>query len=1304
MQTITKSKGLLAKLKLLAILFAFLLINGESWGQVNISTTTPYTQDFDGIGITATAALPTGWKIENPATERTVTNAYTAVATNTTTYANAYNVAMSTTASNGKYNFGGATATDRAVGGISSSSASKSVNIFLQLTNNGSSAINNFTISYDVERYRNGTNAVGFSIRFYYSTTGLAGSWTEVPDFLTSFVKNNDNIGSTTNPIETKSVTNKTLSQALAVGDNIYLAWSYSVTSGTTTSNAQALGIDNISIIGNGGVSVPTVQASGINFTNATAFGMQINWASGDGANRAVFVKEAAGAITNPVNGSTYTPSSDWNTKGTQLGTSGYYCVYNGTGNSVSLTNLTQNTAYYVQIFEYNGTGASSSYYAATATNNPNNQTTLVATSPLITLTPTSPSLAFGNVIQNVQSAKQTFTVSGANLSNNIEINAPVPFKIKLSTDIAYTQSIILNQVAGNVGNTDIDVIFEPTAIGAKSDILLITSTGAGDKQVSVNGIGIKNEPTNNATGFQATTGTPSYNAIILGWTDATGGIVPDGYLIKGSATSFASITAPIDGTPVADGTLIKNVTQGTGIYEFTGLTGSTTYYFKIFPYTNSGSIINFKTDGTVPEISATTTLQPLPTYTWNVATGNWNTPSSWTPDRTTPLSSDILIFDGVIQANPIVTLDFATPQSIGALRIINNANVSFATSAAARTLNIGYTGTTAPQMEITSGSTLTVSAANAVNINVTTGFIGSISGNIVFQNAAHRLIATDASGITFNSTSTFTAGTGFSGNAFGTTSLNSIIFGSGSTYLAQAGSNPFGATQPNSAVIFQSGSLFKVIGNVTPAFSGRTYSNVEIDAIGLSIASSGTSAVSIDNLTITNGTFNINMTGIPGHSIKGNINVASGASLTFSPSSDGTINLNGASLQSISGSGIIKTNSKSNITVNNTFGININDSLTIGGTLTLTNGVLNLGANITLDATSIIAGTPSVTSMIIPNTYKVFKIFNPTNPINSVILPLGETSKYLPVSLNINSATYDNNNYIGVKMIASKNPLDLSIGNYLNRYWKIESAGITAFSCNTVFQYDVSDIVGNESLILCKNFSANPIGTYDVANVSLHQLTANGITEFGSFGGGEILSTSKTLNLTLLLEGLFNGVDGMNPAQGVDIDGNTVAQFGATIADQIAVELYDPSDLTTPIEIHAPVNLNIDGTCSVDLSPSIQNASYYIVIKHRNSIETWSNPVLFTNSNTSYDFTTNASQAYENNLKSMNGVYVIYVGDPNQDGFVDITDLSDMDNDLTIGTMGYNVYDLNGDGFVDITDLSVIDNNLTSGIYKITP
>ena len=56
----------------------------------------------------------------------------------------------------------------------------------------------------------------------------------------------------------------------------------------------------------------------------------------------------------------------------------------------------------------------------------------------------------------------------------------------------------------------------------------------------------------------------------------------------------------------------------------FTGYAGST-YYYKIFPYTNSGSYIDYKTDGSVPQFSITNANAPsLPiTENFEYATGS---------------------------------------------------------------------------------------------------------------------------------------------------------------------------------------------------------------------------------------------------------------------------------------------------------------------------------------------------------------------------------------------------------------------------------------------------------------------------------------------------------------------------------------------------------------------------------------------------------------------------------------------------------------------------------------------------------
>jgi hypothetical protein len=120
--------------------------------------------------------------------------------------------------------------------------------------------------------------------------------------------------------------------------------------------------------------------------------------------------------------------------------------------------------------------------------------------------------------------------------------------------------------------------------------------------------ITIDPEPTDYPEGFEAAA---TGSSIKLTWTDATGEVPPDGYLIR--ASDQDNIELPQDGIPVendpdlGDGSGAMNISQGLQEYTFTNLQQQTTYYFKIFPYTNSGEFIDFKTDGTTPSATAQT-------------------------------------------------------------------------------------------------------------------------------------------------------------------------------------------------------------------------------------------------------------------------------------------------------------------------------------------------------------------------------------------------------------------------------------------------------------------------------------------------------------------------------------------------------------------------------------------------------------------------------------------------------------------------------------------------------------------------
>ncbi|MHC1775270.1 MAG: FISUMP domain-containing protein [Lentimicrobium sp.] len=181
-----------------------------------------------------------------------------------------------------------------------------------------------------------------------------------------------------------------------------------------------------------------------------------------------------------------------------------------------------------------------------------------------------------------------------------------------------------------------------------------------------------------------------------------------------------------------------------------------------------------------------------------------------------------------------------------------------------------------------------------------------------------------------------------------------------------------------------------------------------------------------------------------------------------------------------------------------------------------------------------------------------------------------------------------------------------------------------------------------------------------------------------------------KTISLTLYLEGLYNtATGGMNQASGRD--------FPATFADEISIGFAQNTFPYTIVYEIDSVLVDRSGVCQFEI-PGNMSGEKYIVVKHRNSIETWSaNPVSIEGTEITYDFTNATDKAFGDNLKLIGSKFCLFGGDVNQDDFVDTGDMSPVDNDGAIYASGYISTDVNGDGIVDTGDMTMIDNN-TSG------
>ncbi|MDX2196761.1 MAG: endonuclease [Cytophagales bacterium] len=143
---------------------------------------------------------------------------------------------------------------------------------------------------------------------------------------------------------------------------NTYVAFHY-ISSGTTTNAAAQWEIDDVWVTANTSTTpgvttctAPSMQASNLTVTSANASSLNLLWNNGNGSRRIIVAREAQHVNFVPIE-QYFGVNNDF-----QLAEDegdGNKVVYDGTSNTVSVTNLSAQTTYYFQIFEYCTSGYS---------------------------------------------------------------------------------------------------------------------------------------------------------------------------------------------------------------------------------------------------------------------------------------------------------------------------------------------------------------------------------------------------------------------------------------------------------------------------------------------------------------------------------------------------------------------------------------------------------------------------------------------------------------------------------------------------------------------------------------------------------------------------------------------------------------------------------------------------------------------------------------------------------------------------------------------------------------------------------
>ncbi|MBL7772030.1 MAG: hypothetical protein JNM95_04100 [Chitinophagaceae bacterium] len=277
-----------------------------------------------------------------------------------------------------------------------------------------------------------------------------------------------------------------------------------------------------------------------------------------------------------------------------------------------------------------------------------------------------------------------------------------------------------------------------------------------------------------------------------------------------------------------------------------------------------------------------------------------------------------------------------------------------------------------------------------------------------------------------------------------------------------------------------------------------------------------------------------------------------------------------------------------------------------------------------------------------------------------------------------------------------------------------VESDGTLATSFAAFYGTNVEGVSGAYGLVI-PNDNANGVQRLEQRSLSDGSLVGCATASSGTWPSGAVTvnpaggttpvvititdagldNCGVTLNVKAFIQGYYLGSGLLNSV----LLNQGVSGALATECDDIIIELHDA---TSPYALAYSFTgkLLTDGTISCSFPGGAYNNAYYIVVNHRNAIQTWSaNPVTMSGLVT-YDFSTAANKAYgDNQMEVETGVFALISGDVNQDLTIDGFDYIQMDPDIVFGNSGYLSTDVDGNGSVDAFDYLLVDPNIANGI-----
>jgi hypothetical protein len=335
--------------------------------------------------------------------------------------------------------------------------------------------------------------------------------------------------------------------------------------------------------------AAPTVPASAMTFSSFEGNAFRAAWTSGNGARRIVVARQGSAVTAVPVDGIDYTANVAFGS-GDDLG-GNQYVVFDGTASFVDLTNLQAANTYHFRVYEYNGTGATTSYLTAS-----------FASGSQATLSP--PTIQASNIsFINISGSTVTINWTNGNGGRRIVVGrAGGPVNTDPVNNTFYSANTAFGTAGSQLGTGNF-VVFNSNSGNSVSVTGLAINTIYHFSIFEFNGISGTVYLVPGATGSFTTAGQPTVpasamtfssidgNAMRVSWTNGNGAR----RIVVARAGSAVTAT-PVNGVDYAASNVFGSgsnlgsnqfvVFDGTStLVDMSNLVPNTVYHYAVFEY-----------------------------------------------------------------------------------------------------------------------------------------------------------------------------------------------------------------------------------------------------------------------------------------------------------------------------------------------------------------------------------------------------------------------------------------------------------------------------------------------------------------------------------------------------------------------------------------------------------------------------------------------------------------------------------------------------------------------------------------------